>query len=152
MGVTGKLEVEVDIKASGDVFHELLGKRPHHVSNMVPDHIHGCDLHEGEFGELGSILKWDYTLDGKKSADKHLVEVIDEENKILRIKLMEGSDLLQVYKSMKISLHVIPKGDIDAILWKIEFERFDDFGPYPTNVMDFIIKVTRDLEAHHVHV
>ena len=62
MGVCGKLELEVYIKAWGDAFHELFGSTTHEASNIVPDHIHGCDLHEGEFGQLGSIIKWGYTL------------------------------------------------------------------------------------------
>lgn len=62
MGVTGKLEVEVDIKCHGDIFHELFGQKPHNVPGITPDKIHTCDVHEGEFGKPGSIISWDYTL------------------------------------------------------------------------------------------
>jgi len=62
MGIIGKLEVEVDIKSSGDLFHELFESKPHHVSNFTPDKIHNCDVHEGEFGTPGSVICWDYTI------------------------------------------------------------------------------------------
>ncbi|XP_074262936.1 MLP-like protein 43 [Silene latifolia] len=150
MGVTGRLEVEVDIKTSGDVFHELVGSKPHHVSNIVPDVVHGCDLHEGEFGQVGSVIQWEYTVDGKKCVAKNVVEAIDEEKKMIRLKIIDG-DLLEEYKSLTFTLHVITKGDIDAIIWGMEFERFDDFGPYPTAIIDTAIKVTRDVEAHHLN-
>ncbi|XP_074314739.1 MLP-like protein 31 [Silene latifolia] len=150
MGITGKLEIEIDIKHSGDVFHELFGCTPHHVTNIVPHIIHGCDVHEGEFGKPGSIIQWEYTLDGKKCVAKEIVEEIDEEKKLIKFKLIEGSDLLKDFKSMSVTLHVVTKGEIDAILWEINFERFDDFGLYPTGLMDFIIGMTRDVEAHHV--
>ncbi|KAH9612964.1 hypothetical protein KSS87_007648 [Heliosperma pusillum] len=150
MGVTGKLEVEVDIKSSGDVFHELLKLNPNHMSNIVPDQIHACDLHEGEFGKIGSIIEWKYTLDGKKCFTKEVIEAIDEEKKVIKFRVIEG-DLFTEYKTMLISVHVIPKGDIDAILWEIKFERFDDYGPYPTNLTDLFISVTRDIEAHHLN-
>ncbi|KAL9231102.1 hypothetical protein vseg_006365 [Gypsophila vaccaria] len=150
MGVTGKLEIEVDIKASGDVFHELLGKNPQHVSNIVPEKIHGCELHEGDFGRTDSIIEWDYTCDGKKCVAKEIVEEIDEEKKLVRYKLIEGSTLLEDMKSLRVTLQVIPKGEFDAILWTFEFEKFADIGPYPTALMDLAITVTRDIEAHHL--
>ncbi|XP_074262938.1 MLP-like protein 31 [Silene latifolia] len=150
MGVIGKLEVEVDIKSSGDVFHELFKTNPNHVCNIVPDQIHACDVHEGEFGQIGSIIQWDYTFDGKKCLTKEVIEAIDEEKKMVKFRVIEG-DLLTDYKNMSIAVHVIPKGDIDAVLWEIEFERFDDYGPYPTKFMDFLIALTRDVEAHHLN-
>ncbi|XP_074311590.1 MLP-like protein 43 [Silene latifolia] len=149
MGVTGKLEVEIDIKHSGDVFHELFGTKPHHISNIIPHRIHGCEVHEGEFGKPGSIIQWEYTHDGKKYVAKNIVEELDEEKKLVKFKLIEG-DLLKDFRSITYTLHVVPKGEIDAIKWEIDFEKNDDFGPYPTDVMDFIIAMTRDVEAHHI--
>ncbi|KAL9231104.1 hypothetical protein vseg_006367 [Gypsophila vaccaria] len=150
MGVTGKLVVEVDIKASGDVFHELFGANPHHIPNMSPDQIHGCDLHEGDFGKPGSIIEWEYTCEGEKCIARELVEEVDEEKKLVRYKLIEGSTCLKDYKSVTAIMQVIPKGDIDAIMWTLEFEKFADIGPYPTALLDLAIVVTRDIEAHHV--
>ncbi len=62
MGVIGKLEVEVDIKSHGDLFHELFGQKPHDLPNITPDKVHTCNSHEGEFGKPGSVISWDYTL------------------------------------------------------------------------------------------
>ena len=70
---------------------------------------------------------------------------------MVRFKFLEGSTELKNYKNMTIGLHVVPKGEYDAVKWEIEFERFDDFGPYPTNLIDFIINMTRDVEALHVN-
>ncbi|KAL2929996.1 MLP-like protein 31 [Bienertia sinuspersici] len=149
MGVKGKLDVEVDIKSHGDLFHELFGKKPHHVPNITPDKIHTCDVHEGDFGKPGSIISWNYTLDGKKCVAKELVEAIDEENKSVRFKIIEG-DLLKEFKSLTISVHVVPRGELTAVLWSAEFEKIADDGPYPTKIMDFCIHVTRDVESHHL--
>ncbi|KAK9698736.1 hypothetical protein RND81_08G127700 [Saponaria officinalis] len=140
MGVTGKLEIEVDIKSSGDVFHELLGNNPHHIPNIIPDKVHGCDLHEGDFGQL----------EGKKCVVKEKVVELDEEKKLVRMEVIEGSTILEDFKSMTIIMQVIPKGEIDAILWTFTFEKTDDIGPYPTALMDLAIAATRDIEAHHL--
>ncbi|WOG95600.1 hypothetical protein DCAR_0414925 [Daucus carota subsp. sativus] len=45
MGLIGKLICQTSIN------------KPH---RMAPD-IQGCDLHEGEFGKVGSIIIWKYT-------------------------------------------------------------------------------------------
>ena len=59
-GLCGKLEVDVDIKASAEQFHHIFTHKPHHVHKGT-DKIHGCELHEGEWGTVGSVLFWNYT-------------------------------------------------------------------------------------------
>ena len=56
----GKLEIEVEIKASAEKFHHMFAERPHHIPKATPGHIKGCDLHEGEWGKVGSIIVWNY--------------------------------------------------------------------------------------------
>ncbi|KAJ8427287.1 hypothetical protein Cgig2_004338 [Carnegiea gigantea] len=167
MGIKGKLEVEVDIKISGDLFHELFGSRPHHVPNITPDKIHNCEVHEGEFGKPGSVLYWNYTLgqlllwweenellltdadDGKKCVAKVIVEAIDKENKCIRFKVIEG-DLLNEFKSLTVNMQAIPMGEVTGVKWIAEFEKIHDDGPYPAKLMDFAVAITRDIEAHHL--
>lgn len=62
MGLRGKLMAAVEFKAGGgDVFHELFRHNPNHLSTVSPHKIQGCDLHEGEYGRVGSIVYWRYT-------------------------------------------------------------------------------------------
>ncbi|KNA16670.1 hypothetical protein SOVF_087080 [Spinacia oleracea] len=149
MGVLMKIEIEVDIKSSGDVFHELFGSKPHHVSNITPDKVHSCEVHEGEFGKPGSVVFWHYTVDGERCTAKAVVEAIEEENKLVKFKIIEGS-LLKEHKSFTVTLQVVDRGEITAVKWTVEFEKFDDYGPYPVKLMDFIVGMTRDIEAHHL--
>ncbi|KAK4486331.1 hypothetical protein RD792_009002 [Penstemon davidsonii] len=58
-----KLIAQVAFKAGGDVFHHLLANNPKHLANVTPGKIQGCDLHQGEFGKVGSVTEWKYTLD-----------------------------------------------------------------------------------------
>lgn len=62
MGLCGKIESEVEIRASASKFHEIFHKRTHHISKVSTDMIHGIDLHEGEWGKIGSIICWRYLL------------------------------------------------------------------------------------------
>ena len=56
----GKLETDVEIKASATKFHDIFMKRPHHISNVSSEKIQGCELHEGEWGTVGSVIYWNY--------------------------------------------------------------------------------------------
>lgn len=58
--LTGKMVSKTKIESGGDVFHELWSSNPHHVPNISPAKVQGCDLHEGEFGKAGSIVCWRY--------------------------------------------------------------------------------------------
>lgn len=60
MGLTGKLFAQVEIKSDGDLFHHLFRHKPHHLSKISPKHVQSCDLHEGEFGKVGSVIFWKY--------------------------------------------------------------------------------------------
>jgi len=58
--LVGKLETEVEIKASAGQFHHMFAGKPHHVSKASPGNIQSCDLHEGDWGTVGSIVFWNY--------------------------------------------------------------------------------------------
>ena len=60
MGRFGKLETDVHIRASASKLHEIYHERTHHISNVSTDKVHGVDLLEGKWGEVGSIICWRY--------------------------------------------------------------------------------------------
>lgn len=57
--LTGKLVSKTNIESAGDLFHELWSSTPQDVPNMLPV-VHGCDLHEGEFGKAEFVVSWLY--------------------------------------------------------------------------------------------
>ena len=56
----GELEVEVEIKSPAEKFYHMYAGRPHHVAKATPRNVQACDLHDGEWGEVGSIIFWNY--------------------------------------------------------------------------------------------
>ena len=60
MSLICQLETDIEIKAPADKFHEVFSCRPHHMSNVSPEKIQGVELHEGEWGKVGSIISWNY--------------------------------------------------------------------------------------------
>ncbi|XP_058183505.1 kirola-like isoform X2 [Rhododendron vialii] len=144
-----KLERQVEIKSDGDVFHELFRYKPHHISTISPANIHGVDLHEGDWGNVGSIITWNYTHDGKKKSAKEILEAVDEETKTVTFKVIEG-DLTELYKDFKGTVHVDTKGESNLVTWTFEYEKLNDEVEDPNTLMDFTINVTKDIETHHL--
>ena len=62
MDLSGKMVRQVEILSDGDVFHEIFRYRPHHISEMSPDNVQGVNLHEGDWGTVGSVISWNYTI------------------------------------------------------------------------------------------
>ncbi|KAL0427006.1 UNVERIFIED_CONTAM: MLP-like protein 28 [Sesamum latifolium] len=150
MGLRGKLLSATEFKAGGDLFHELFRHKPHHVSTASPEKVQGCDLHEGDFGHVGSIICWKYTHDRKKKTAKQLIQKIDEEKKLIEFKMLEG-DLMEQYKTFLITLHIETKDDIDLVTWTLEYEMLNEDVEHPISLLAFFIDLTKDIESHHIN-
>ncbi|EYU17814.1 hypothetical protein ABFS82_11G051300 [Erythranthe guttata] len=149
MGLTGKLIAAIEFKAGGDVFHELFRHKPHHLSNVTPEKVQGCDLHEGQFGHVGTIITWRYTHDGKEKKAKQVIQAINEEQKLMEFKMLEG-DLMELYKAFLITIHVETKNGIDLVTWTLEYEMLNEDVEHPLSLLSFFIDMTKDIETHHV--
>ncbi|KAK1380581.1 MLP-like protein 34-like [Heracleum sosnowskyi] len=149
MGLMGKLICQTSIKTDGDVFHDIFRTRPHHLHTMTPENIQGCDLHEGEFGKVGSVVIWKYFIDGKHMVAKERVEAIDEEEKQVTFNVVEG-DLLKDFKIFVISVHVDTSGIDSLVTWSFDYEKVDESVKDPTPYLDFVLRLTKDIDTHHL--
>ncbi|XP_052206235.1 kirola-like [Diospyros lotus] len=147
--MASKMVRQVAIKSDGDVFHEIFTDRPHHISNMALAHIQGCALHEGEWGKVGSIVFWNYTHEGKEKVVKDVIEAVDQANKSVTYKVIEG-DLMQLYKSFSLTVHVDTSGVDNLVTWTFQYEKLNDSVEDPNSLMDFCISLTKAIEAHHL--
>ncbi|XP_061341108.1 MLP-like protein 43 [Gastrolobium bilobum] len=142
-----KLETDVHIKASAEQFHDVFCSRTHHLANVCPEKIQGVEIHEGEWGTEGSIVFWNYVHDGKACVAKELVEAIDTENNTITFKVLEG-DLLEHYKSFRITIHVIPQEEGSVAHWTMEYEKLKDHIPDPHTLLQLAIDVSHDIDSH----
>ncbi|KAK4479145.1 hypothetical protein RD792_014656 [Penstemon davidsonii] len=149
MGLTGKLVAAIEFRAGGDVFHDLVTHKPHHVSTTTPEKIQSCDLLEGEFGKVGSVICWRYTHEGKEKTAKQLIQAIDEEKKIIKLKILEG-DLMKLYKDFLTTIHIDTKDGIDLVTCTFEYETLHDDVEHPISLLSFFIDITKDIENHHL--
>ncbi|KAG9160236.1 hypothetical protein Leryth_023798 [Lithospermum erythrorhizon] len=148
MIITGKIVEQVEITAAGDVFHEFFAIRPHEVSAMSPDKIHGCDLHEGDWGKVGSIICWEFTHDGKKKSAREVIEALDEKNQIVKLRIIDG-ELKEQYKDILVTIEVKDHGDKHLVTWTMEYEKLNANIPDLVTLMELAIGITKDIESHH---
>ncbi|KAL5553454.1 hypothetical protein UlMin_040855 [Ulmus minor] len=122
---------------------------PHHISNAACERIQGCDLHEGDFGTVGSVVIWNYNHDGKPEVAKEVIEAVDDEKNSMTFKLIEG-DLLDKYKSFKVSYEATPKNDGEGFVvqWTLEYDKLHDEIVDLHTLVQFVVDLSKDTEAH----
>ncbi|MGD7407609.1 MLP family protein, partial [Ralstonia pseudosolanacearum] len=108
----------------------------------------GCDLHEGEFGHVGSIICWTYTHDGKEKKAKEVIQAIDEEKKLIQFKMIEG-DVMELYKDFVITIHFETNGGSDLVTCTFEYEMLNEDVEHPISLLSLFIDLTKDIETHH---
>ncbi|XP_023528499.1 MLP-like protein 43 [Cucurbita pepo subsp. pepo] len=142
-----KLETDVEIKASAQKFHEIINRKPHHVSNASSDKIRSCELHEGEWGKVGTILYWHYVHDEKDCVAKSVTEDVDEENNSLTWNVVEG-DHLKHNKSFKIKIQCIPKDKGSVIRFTLEYEKLHEKNPDSHSFLQLCVDIAKDIDAY----
>ncbi|KAH7570942.1 hypothetical protein ACOSP7_019499 [Xanthoceras sorbifolium] len=147
MSLTGQLVTDIEIKAPADKFHEVFSCRPHHMSNVTPEHIQGCDLHEGEWGKVGSIIFWNYMHDGVAETAKQVIEAIDDENYSTTFRMIEGH-LLDKYKIFDITVQATPKDGGSLVHWTLKYEKLSEDVSEPKGILQLVTNMTKDLDAH----
>ncbi|KAL0700753.1 hypothetical protein Bca4012_056875 [Brassica carinata] len=148
----GKLETDVEIKASAGQFHHMFAGRPHHVSKASPGKIKGCDLHEGDWGKVGSIVYWNYVHgneDGEAKVAKERIKAVEWEKNLITFRVIEG-DLMKEYKSFLITIQVTPKhgGPGSIVHWHLKYEKISDEVAHPETLRQFFVEVSKEIDGH----
>ncbi|XP_076895448.1 kirola-like [Bidens hawaiensis] len=149
MALTGKRVTQDEIKSKGNIFHELWKSNPHQIPSLTPTTIQNCQTHDGEVGSMGSVLLWNYSLDGKDCVAKTLVKDINEAKKSVTFEVLEG-DLMEQYKTFVMHVHVDKHGSNNLVTWTVEYEKLSPNVPDPDTLMDFYKKVAKDIETPHL--
>ncbi|KFK41515.1 hypothetical protein AALP_AA2G139600 [Arabis alpina] len=147
--LVGILETTVELKSSPEKLHDMLVGRPHDVSNASPSNVQGAELHEGEHGQVGAVISWNYVHDGEAKVVKARTESVDPENNHVTYKVLEG-DLMNEYKSFVISFQVTPKeGEPGSIAhWHFEYEKINEEVAHPETLLQFAVEVSKEMDAH----
>ncbi|KAK8529189.1 hypothetical protein V6N13_102121 [Hibiscus sabdariffa] len=147
--LTGKLEADVEIKASPEQFYDIFANKPHLVHHACNDKVQGWDLHEGEWGKVGTIIIWTYVHDGKAKQAKEVIEAVDPDKKLIISRVIEG-DLMEEYKSFLLSIQVSPKseGSGNVVHLTLEYEKLHQGIDHPHTMLQFMKDVSNGIDAH----
>lgn len=63
-----------------------------------------------------------------------------------------GGDLMEEYKSFRITFQAIPKenGEGSRVHWIFEYEKLHDEIVHPETLLDFLVALSKDIDAHLV--
>ncbi|XP_028798320.1 MLP-like protein 43 [Neltuma alba] len=143
MALSGKLEAEVELQSPAAKFFNFCVTQLHHVQN-ISDLVHETKVHQGDWHGVGSDS---VNTEGKVETCKESFEEIDHENKSCTFNLFDGA-IGEKYKSLKAKLQVADKGSGALAKWTYEYDKLSQEVPPPQAYLDFVTKVTKDLDAH----
>ncbi|PNX90682.1 MLP-like protein 34-like [Trifolium pratense] len=131
----GKVQSEVEIQASAAQFYNFNRKQLEHLPN-ISTNINGA---KGDWQNVGSVKQWEFT--------------IDDENKAITYSVFDG-EVSKNYKSLKAIIQVIDKehggGGIVKLTYEYEKQKEDITGLSPQSILEFGIKVTKEIDVHLV--
>ena len=87
--------------------------------------------------------------DGKNRVAKQVIQAIDEQNKSITFKMLEG-DLMELYSSFIITIHVDKSGEDNLVTWTLEYEKLNENIEDPNTLLEFFKHITKDIEGHHL--
>ena len=94
--------------------------------------------------------RFDLILQGGEAMSlKETVESVDDENKIIIFKVLEG-EITKHFKIFKSHLQVKAKDQGSLVKWTIEYEKVNEDVPNPDAYLEFAVNVTKDIESHHL--
>ncbi|KAE8667712.1 MLP-like protein 34 [Hibiscus syriacus] len=127
----------------------MFANRPHHMHHACSDNFQLSELHEGEWGKVGTILTWSYVHDGKAKKAKEVIEAVDPDNNSITFRVLEG-DLMEEYKSFVFNFQVSPKseGGGSVVHWTLEYEKLHDGIEHPATLLEFTKDVSNAIDAH----
>ncbi|OMO66347.1 hypothetical protein COLO4_30617 [Corchorus olitorius] len=147
----GKEEIDIELNAPADKFFDMICNTPNQVSDASADNIQKCDAVNGDFGNNGVVLHWNYFHDGEPRVAKEAMEDIDRKNYSLSFRVFEG-DLMKEFKSFILKLQSIPKsnqGEAGSIArWTFEYEKLHEGVAFPNSLLDFAKQVSKDVDSH----
>ncbi|KAK1554301.1 hypothetical protein Q3G72_010437 [Acer saccharum] len=148
MAVTGKLEVDVEVKSPADKFWGSIRDSTSLFPRAFPHDYKSIQVLEGDGKASGSVRLFTYAEGSpivKKSTEK--IEHVDDVNMKVSYSVIDG-DLLEYYKVFKGFIAVIPKGDGSLVKWSCEFEKTSHEIPDPDAIKEFVVKNFKEVDDY----
>ncbi|KAK3442608.1 hypothetical protein EUGRSUZ_B02915 [Eucalyptus grandis] len=165
MTLAGTLKTELELKSPADKYFKGISSKLQHAPNASSEKVHAIEVHEGDWEAPGSVKLWTYTISKQSSGEsilnyfgipfnlffllsrkKEKIEV-DEAKKSATFVAVAGH-LLEKYKSYKVTLHIVPKGEASVAKITLDFEKHHESHEDPKDYMEFVIGLAKDIDEH----
>ncbi|XP_074271655.1 MLP-like protein 34 [Silene latifolia] len=88
-------------------------------------------------------------IDGKRKTIKQKLEVVDEENKVMKFKCIDG-ELMKEYNYLIVTFEAVPvSNETSKVIWTFEYEKKEPGLPEPTAEMDALVTLAKEIDDHH---
>ncbi|CAH8257775.1 unnamed protein product [Arabidopsis lyrata] len=148
--LVGKLETEVEIKASAGKFHHMFAGD----HTMSPKQLQikfmdvSCTKATGAKSALSSSGNT-FMANGKLTVAKNRIDAVDPEKNLITFKVLEG-DLMKEYKSFAFTIQVTPKqGAPGSIVhWHLDYEKISEEVAHPETLLQFCVEISKEIDEH----
>ncbi|KAK8508323.1 hypothetical protein V6N13_055771 [Hibiscus sabdariffa] len=110
MAQVRRIDCRIEAKSSADKFFDVYTTKPYLLPKMSDQLITDIKLLQGDWDSVGSVRQWYYALEGQSLTVKEMIEKIDDTNRTIVYKALEG-DFLKIFKSLNYILNVTQMGD-----------------------------------------
>ncbi|KAI5654234.1 hypothetical protein M9H77_31421 [Catharanthus roseus] len=148
------IEVDIELKTSADKVWSSIKDYVVLFPKVFPDIYRSVEVLEGDGKSAGSLRKVTYhpTGEGMTQAAMTMfrVEFVDEENKVICVKMVDG-DVLKQYKKFVDKMAVRAKEggeDGSVVTYTIEYEKISEDTPDPLHIKDYSIDLFHKLDAY----
>ncbi|KAF5450585.1 hypothetical protein F2P56_030920 [Juglans regia] len=146
--LVGKVDIEVEIKASARAFYEVHTERLYDSPKLCPHYIPRVDLVEGGWRDVGSVMDWYLLWEGKTVISKEIYEHKDDEKLSVTFKVIGGL-LMEAFKSFKFIIQATPKDKGGCLVrWTLEYEKLKEDVPDPKEMLNFAAELTKEMDAN----
>ncbi|GMJ04445.1 MLP-like protein 28 [Hibiscus trionum] len=142
-----KMDCQVLIKSSADKFYDAFRTKARYLPKMSNGLIAYVKLVQGDWNSVGTVRLWSYASEGKSQMVKEMFEEVDEENKRMVFKLVEG-DLLHYYGSWRNILNITSTAEGSLVKWTMEFEKRNEDIPDPVEYAASMVALTKNIDAY----
>ncbi|KAI3451836.1 hypothetical protein Pfo_008501 [Paulownia fortunei] len=137
------IEASTEIKSSADKFYGFFRNDMSELVTIIPGSFQSVELVQGQEGSVGSVKLWKYVLGGISLSVELETVAIDDGNRSISFKAIEG-DVLLLYKTYQFTTAVSD----GLVQWTIEYEKALVTAPPPDAYAAFAIMVSKLVDLH----
>ncbi|PON39544.1 Bet v I type allergen [Parasponia andersonii] len=147
MAQIAKVEVQVEVKSSAETFYEVYRGKQYLWPKICPDIVKSVKLIKGDWDSIGSVKEWTFVAGNSETA-KEMVEAIDEKNKTITLKILDG-EAKKHYKNIKTTLQVTGMDQRGSLVkLSMEYEKQNDDTPVPTKYLEAFKFLAKSIDAY----